>query len=113
MPPVRRRTNVPLIHILSREIRLWRVIVLFVSICALLISALWFYGKWNQPRSWQLRSGMTPDEVIAITGPPHTILGDEQNQDWWYRDEERLQLRFFDGRLTSAGKGHPVNYRRR
>ena len=99
-----------LFHFRSREVRPWRVIVLFVSLCTLLLSGLWFYGKQHQPRSWQLRSGITWDEVIEVMGRPDMVLGDVQSQEWWYEERRHVRLYFRGDLLSSASlKGHPVN----
>ena len=94
----------------NREIKLWRVAVLFVFVCIVLVSGLWIYNTWNEPRSWQLRSGMTKQEVRSIMGEPDSVLGDQQSEDWWYTGEEHLSLFFHNGRLAGADeKGHPAS----
>jgi hypothetical protein len=102
-----------LFRIRSREIKLWRVAVLFICISALLISGLILYVRLNRPRSWQLRAGMTTQEVRAIMGDPEYMYG-KGNEEWYYRKNEVIWLNFRDGRLSEAdtGKGsdsHPIN----
>ena len=100
----------------SREIKPWRVAVLLVCMCVVVVSGLRIYVRLNQPRSWQLRSGMTAHEVRSIMGRPRVVFGNPQQEDWWYSDEENIRLFFYDGRLSGASpaekKAHPVNYSR-
>jgi hypothetical protein len=103
-----------LFSIRSREIKPWRVAVLFICVSSLMVCGLLVYAGLNRPRSWQLRSGMTMQEVRAIMGEPTATYPTQKGEEWAYREPENIDLGFREDRLCSAyaGKGsgdHPVN----
>lgn len=97
-----------LFTIRSREIKLWRVAVLFLCTSALIVFGLMLYARLHRPRSSQLRSGMTMQEVCKIMGDPASTFHDNERENWWYRGGETIELDFRDGRLFAAyaGKGY-------
>ena len=104
-----------LFRIRSREIKLWRVAVLFVCVSAMMVSSLLLYARLNHPRSWQLHSGMAMQEVRAIMGAPDSTFRSPKREEWYYRGNETVELDFCDGRLCHACSNncgkiyHPVN----
>ena len=95
------------LKIRSCEIRLSHVAVIFICVCVTLMVAARICFK---PQSWNLRYGMTPDEMRRTMGEPEFVLGESSDCQWIYSRDERIQLYFRDGSLCSTtGKFHPVN----
>ncbi|MFZ1934674.1 MAG: outer membrane protein assembly factor BamE [Thermoguttaceae bacterium] len=71
-----------LLTIRSCEIKLWRVVVLFVCTSALMIFGLWLCGRLDEPRYLQLRTGMTLQQVREIMGDPDAAVRYDDREDW-------------------------------
>ncbi len=99
-----------LFSVRSREIKLWRVVLLLAVACALLVGGALIYGFANEPRYIRLRSGMTPAEVLAIMGTPETMSAGKGSENWWYKGRDNIELYFSDGRLSGTDeKGVPAD----
>jgi hypothetical protein len=108
MPVIARST------FLRKELKLWRVVVLFLALCSFLFLGTFTIGRVSQPPSWVLQPGMTPDQVRAAMGEPEGVLMDDGKVFWQFHSKEEIQLVFADDRLLYAKVGkrrHPLNER--
>jgi hypothetical protein len=94
-----------LFAIRSCEVKPWRVAILFVCVCTLLIFGLFLSRKLGEPRYLRLHAGMTLQQVHEIMGDPDAMVRSDDGEDWSYRHRESIELHFRGGRLVDANAG--------
>lgn len=93
----------------STKIRIPRVTILFLLLSVLLIGGLVFCERVTRPVFYQLKPGMTMDEVRSIMGAPRAEFQDPRHTEWFYvfnksRGRSTLHLYFEQQRLTTTGE---------
>ena len=99
---------------LSMKIKLWRIGVLLILLCAGLIISIIIYEQVTKPIFENFKYGMTMQEVQAIMGRPFIDWDKDGEAEWSYNISERgdqVKLHFYDGKLIKVdwGKGSPKN----